>query len=180
MYDYKPLPLKEVKIGWYNRILSTGWGAPRQLSTGAHQGRALGKFHIITSVIITSHPSLARRAPLGVTGGQREAGTGAGWPCCSAPGEGTAALGTHPGSREGPALAAGGAWTAGHCPLHPWEGLLTHISCTRCFLQCSLWIKVFGLSKRSSERGLAGQGHSELPARDRSTCRSLPWGPGCH
>lgn len=113
----------------------------------AHRGRAIGKFHIITSVIIT--------------------------------GEGS----SQPGSRGWPPL-----WLLeepgqlGTVPCIPARGLLPQIALYN-ILQCLLWMKVFGLSKRSSRRGLAGSGHSghsELPARDRNTGRSLHWGPGCH
>lgn len=58
MYEYKPLPFKEVKTGWYNSILSMG-GAPQAAQhwcTAGYRGRAIGKCHSITSVIISFHP----------------------------------------------------------------------------------------------------------------------------
>lgn len=104
MYEYKPLPFKEVKSG--------RWGGGGSTGSPAHWGGAIGKI---------SHHHLCNNhlSPfLGVTGGQREAGTGAGWPCClfcpRRGGEGS--------SRHPPRQSVATPVAAGDCPLHPWEG----------------------------------------------------------
>lgn len=104
---------------------------------------------------------------------------GAGWLCCLfCPRRGREGS-SQPGSRVWPPqwlLEEPGQ--LGTVPCIPGRGLLPQIAL--CKILCLLGMKVFGLSKRSSRRGLAGSGHSELPARGRSTGRSLHWGPGCH
>lgn len=94
---------------------------------------------------------------------------GAEWPCClfwARRGKGSS------GSRVGPALwlleEPGQLETV---PCIPGRGSSRRFLCAISSGVCSAWRS--GLSKRSSKRGRAGQGHSELPARDRNTCRTL-------
>lgn len=98
-------------------------GGAQHWCTPGYWGRDIGKFHIITSVIITFHPITSRTAQLGVTGGQREPGLEP-----ALPQERERQLRQQSGAST---VAAGGAWTAGDCPLQPWEGLLTHIALYR-------------------------------------------------